>query len=291
MRVLVSFCNQPENSKKNLLLLDIKTGEKKYLLNTSDGFTGLAQDNRFFYALSQNLETGLVVIDKVTNETVFNSKLQNLLDPHSLIIDGGFIYVVSTGNDQVIKYEFDKKKLAIKFMELVWSPSGSKKMKDTHHINSIFRCNNSIYISAFGLREGDRWSSAQQGYVQNITNNRKEIENIYHPHALFIQDEDYYYCESSTRSIKKNQKKILTLKTGYTRGLYLSGNHLFLGTSCGRKKSKSTGELNNPADSGIMEEDCRVLFFLKNFFGLYRLKKEFNFFPTHKEIYDIIIIK
>ena len=289
MEVLISFCNQPESSKNNLLLLNIDSGKKEYLLETSDSFTGLAQDDDFFYALSQNLEVGLVVIDQITKKVVLSHRLKNLTDPHSIIINKDYIYAVSTGNDQILKYKFDKKNLSVKFMEMVWRPKGSRGDKDTHHVNSIFLYNNDIYISAFGSKKTDRWSSATNGYIYNITKNKKELGKIYHPHSVFIKNGDMYFCESSSRSVKKNYSELIKLNIGYTRGLYLKDSYLLLGTSSGRKRSKSTGLVNNFADSGIPEEDCRILLYKKKlFFGKYMLIKEYDFLPGHREIYDII---
>jgi len=289
-KVLISFCNPPENSKDNLIVLDVETGNQECLLEIENGVTGISQDNNFIYALAQNKEKNIFIFDKSNFSLILNQKLEHLADPHSLFVDENFLYIASTGNDQILKYKFDKNNNEIDFVEFVWKPEDSIGEKDTHHINSIFKYNNEIFISAFGKKEV-KWSSAKNGYIFNITKNKKEIENIFHPHALFIQNRNFYYCESATRSVKKNKKRIITLPSGYTRGMCLEEKNLFLGTSSGRKNSKSTGEINNPSEEGILEEDCRLLIYSKNLWGNYRQKKEFSFYPKHSEIYDIISIE
>ena len=219
-----------------------------------------------------------------------SQKLDNLIDPHSLIIENEFLYIVSTGNDQVLKYRFDEDNMIISYVASVWKPDDSNGDADTHHINSIFKNINGIFISAFGKKD-KKWSSAKNGYILNINTDKKKIEKIYHPHSLSMSGKDYYYCESSTRSVIKNTKKIITLNKGYVRGLAFDGRYLLLGTSSGRKNSKSTGEVNNPAEDGILEENCKLLVYKKNFFGKYKFMKEFDFSTEHQEIYDIIIMK
>jgi hypothetical protein len=291
MKVLISFCNKTaENIQKNLMLLDIESGKQRYLIEqTSEGFTGLARDKNFFYALSQSPETGLVVVDRRTKKIIAQRKLKNLSDPHSLLVDGKYLYAVSTGNDQVLKYKFDKDDLSVKFLGSVWCPPGSKGEKDTYHVNSIAKYGKSIYISAFGPKKSKKWSSAKKGFIYDITKNKTVVDEIYHPHSVKVIKGKIFYCESSSRSVRDGDKNILIkLKHGYTRGLAFVGKYLVVGTSYGRKVSKSTGLINNQADPGALEEDCRVLVYKKNSdCEDYCLAKEFNFSSRHREIYYI----
>jgi len=296
MKILISFCNLPGNYGNNLLLIDLETGKTRYLLKNVSGFTGLTQDDEYFYALSQTSPTKIYIIEKFSGKVMLDQDLREVIDPHSLAVSGNFIYIVSTGNDQVLKYKFDRSKKRLFFQKIFWWPEDSDKISDTHHLNSISVFKDHIYISAFGPKKSEKWDSANGGYVFNITENKKEIENIYQPHSMFIKNnifskKNIYYCESSTKSIRKNNRTIIRLKKGgYTRGLYLEDKFLFLGTSGGRKKSKSTNLENNFADPGFSEEDCRLLVYKKNMFNKFTLTKSFDFLPNHKEIYDIIVL-
>ena len=64
-KVLISFCNPILGSKAGLLVLDIDSENKTYLLNTNVGVTGLAQDEKYIYVLNQ-----------ISNIYIFNKNLQ-----------------------------------------------------------------------------------------------------------------------------------------------------------------------------------------------------------------------
>jgi len=295
MEALISFCNQSGSDGNNLLLIDLETGKKRYLLDNVGGFTGLTQDEEYFYALSQTSSTKIYIIEKGSEKIILEQELFKTHDPHSIAVDKEDMYIVSTGNDSVLKYKFDKKKPSVTFQEIFWKPEDSSGEKDTYHINSIFIFDNQVYVSAFGSMKSEKWNSADEGYIMNITKNKKEIDHIYHPHSVFIESniflrKNVYYCESSTRSVKKNNKTIVQLKKGYTRGLCVRNNYLFIGTSSGRKKSKSTNLVNNASDTGFLEEDCRLLIYKRNFFNNFVFQKSFDFLPNHKEIYAIIAL-
>lgn len=295
MEVLISFCNQSGNFGNNLLLIDLETGKKRYLLKNVGGFTGLAQDDEYFYALSQTSPVRIYIIKKGLEKTVLEQELFKTHDPHSIAVDKEDAYIVSTGNDSVLKYKFDKRKPSLDFQKILWKPEDSSGEKDTYHINSIFVFDSQVYVSAFGSKKLEKWSSANEGYIMNITENRKEFDFIYHPHSIFIEGnifskKNVYYCESSTKSVKKNNKKIIQFEKGYTRGLCVKNNYLFVGTSSCRKSSKSTGLINNLEDPGFLEEDCRLLVYKENFFNNFVFQKSFDFLPNHKEIYAIIAL-
>ncbi len=293
---MISFCNpSSEKSVSNLLLIDLKK-EKFFEIETNlggNGFTGLNSDDEFIYALYQSEKPILVILKKDTWKVFLKEELKELKDPHSLEVVGDKIYAVSTGADQVLEYQFDKEKRTVRFTKIFWSPKESPQNSDTQHLNSIFyeKKSGDFFVSAFGEKSGKKNSSAKNGYIFNISKNQKLVEPIYHPHSIFVEKGDIYYCESVSKSVKKNSKTIIELTSGYTRGLFLYKNYLFLGTSSGRKKSKSTNLINNPGDPGGLIEDCRLLIFKKSrIINKYKLIKTFNFLPDRKEIYDIKVM-
>lgn len=294
MKAIVSFCNEVgDASKSNLLLLNIESGEMKWVPFDLEnvGFRGISQDENYIYALYHAKKPGIFVLDKKTLMPFIRQEISEAKDAHSMIVDENNIYIVSTGTDQVLKYQFDKKNKKIYFSEVFWSPKGSLQNSDTHHLNSIFKKDQDIYISAFGPRKNNLWSSATAGYVLNLTRNQKVIENVTHPHSVFVRGEDIFYCESSTKTVKMNGKTIIRLDSGYTRGLFLKDDCLVLGTNSGRKVQNSDGFVANPADPGQLMLDCRVLIYKKkNISDDYALSKSFDFLPNHKEIYDVIIL-
>ena len=289
VKILVSFCNQA-NQGNNLLLIDDHHEAGKPLITNPESFTGLTQDAGYIYAASQTIEQFLYIIDKKTYQVILRHHLTNARDVHSLVVIDDNIYLVSTGTDQVLQYRFDRTQKQIQFTGIVWQPTDSHGISDTHHLNALVLYQGELFVSGFGPKTDTTWSSAKHGYVFNITRKKYVLPQIYHPHSLTIVNNEFYYCESSTRSVKKNNRTLVRLKQGYVRGLSVINDYLIFGTSSGRKRSKSTGLVNNPADTGSLELDCRVLIYKKNFWGWYRPLTTFNFAPEHTEIYDIIVL-
>lgn len=292
MKILVSFCNQqPENCKKNLLLYDLENNQSKYLLENEGSFTGLTQDEDYFYAISQGNRNGIFIIDKKNHSIILKQKLDNLFDPHSILIDGNLIYVVSTGEDKVVEYFFDKNNLRIDFVDYFWELSGRYCKNDINHVNSIFKYNDKIFVSAFGIKKDiNKKISAEKGFILDTTNNKKIIENIFHPHSVFIENNNFYYCESMAGKIKKNKESIIEVVSGYVRGLSIKKRTLIFGLSEGRKFSRSSGKKIEKEDV-IKNGFCSVFIYKKRFFSnSWKKHSSINLFPEHAEIYDILTV-
>jgi len=293
MKLLISFCNQPtEFPNKNLVLLDLGSLKKEYLLENEGSFTGLAQDHENYYALSQNKVVRLVVFKKSDNSIVCSHTLKEVTDPHSILVTDTGIYVVSTGTASVLKYRLDPQTMDIEFVETVWTVQQSMGTEGTHHVNSIWGDKRSIYVSAFGEKMGLKWSSAKRGYIVDIGNGRKVIQNIFHPHSLIKKRRKYFFCESATGSIKMNANTLIRSAGEYVRGLSLHKNYLAYGTSGGRTVFKSTGLNNEEAEAGLMRANCKIKVFETRWFSRkYREIVEVDFFPDHVEIYDVMFVE
>ena len=200
MKLIISFCNQPGNYKQsNLLILDTETAERHWIDADveNDGVTGVAQDNRNIYALYQSPKndpspSGIIIIDKETLTVKTITSLQTLHDPHSCIVDrDGSILAVSTGIEQVLKYQYEEKTGSMNLVDRLWQPYGnldrlrvfyktliqipsmdkkalreflwrlrSRNLWDpaymrhvigSHHLNSLYHHNGNLFVSAFGL--------------------------------------------------------------------------------------------------------------------------------------------
>lgn len=294
--IIISFCNQIESKvNNNLAILHLNSLSVRYLPIDIDnnGFTGLCQNTKFIFGIYQGTSTGIVVLDKVNFDLIYSSPIANVFDPHSLACDlENNLYIVSTGKDQILQFYFDEHKLKLVFIKCVFSLDQTAHYScDSHHMNSILFNNGSLIISAFGPKYGVRWSTAQRGYVYDLSKNRILFTNIYHPHSILLFNNDIYFCESSTSSVFKNNKSLLNLQRGYTRGLSILDRYLIVGISCGRLISKSLQIINNPADPGIPSNDCGIVLFKSNLLhNKYNLINEINLFPDKSEIYDILCI-
>lgn len=244
--MIVSFCNQGVN---NLYL----TGVGFLVDDTS--ITGMCQDKKNFYAVSQFPTPTLIVIKKKNFKVT--RYLVDVEDAHSIAINGEVLYIVSTGRNRVIETNINN----LNQREVIWRSSQDE------HVNSIY-INKDIYITAFGEWIDDK-VTARNGYIYNVTKKRKEMEGIRHPHSLLVKDA-FYYCESATGRVFRNKEVILDLSGHYTRGLAIKGDLMAVGISKNRK-------LN-------VIQECKVI--------VYNLKEkrivQEIVFPEHDEIYDIM---
>jgi hypothetical protein len=230
---------------------------------------------------------GLVVVDRESGAVVFRKVLAEVDDEHSLVFENGSLLVVSTGTDSVLEYtvvEIDGNIVDVVYKSNVWSSLGSEKIKDTEHINSISKTSKGIYVSGFGKKETERWKTARDGYVWNITTNEKvTVKPILHPHSVLEYAGDLYFCESATCTVKKNEEKLIFLGNGYVRGLAVSDKYIVVGVSEGRKVSKSLGVENKVEE--VQTADCSVHVYSKDNLEFIR---KIDFAGQRNEIYDIL---
>jgi len=305
--LLISFCNIPsikelENRRYSSLgLLDYKESVVYWikLPPTIGGITGLSQNEDCFFALYQGSPGGLLVFNKKGFDINQKIDLDKIRDPHSLLFDDNWLYIVSTGIDSILRYLYSHDRVDVATEEIIWRPRFSKKLVDSHHINGICKHKDTILISAFGLKRGERWSSAKKGYILNLKNNEKIVQNIFHPHSIVSDNGKIFFCESSTKTLKQKNRVVVEFKMGYTRGLAINGKFITIGLSSGRKISKSTGLINNIADPGELIPFCKVVFlhrkylFLKGFWKKLYYKLAgfyFDFDKFHREIYDLLFL-
>jgi hypothetical protein len=290
MKLLISFCNSKPIDELNhegttpLAIIDTSNNQltwiKLPLELKFNSITGLSQNTTHIFAAFSGEQIGIFSINKLTLD-VKHTLIKYIYDPHSIAVIDNYLYIVSTGNDTVFKHEILPDNYISQKGKIFWKPKGSKGLLDTHHLNSLFYSPSNLLVSGFGPKENKRWSSAKNGYIYDLINNKYVIKNIYHPHSIF-KDIKLKVCESSTSSILINGSKELSVDSGYVRGLYKKSNSYYIGISSGRKVSKSTGITNNPAEKGEIQINCKLVFGKNNKYYFY------DFSTFHKEIYAII---
>jgi hypothetical protein len=255
--VLVSFCNLPSSGRYPVICLEIPFDGKKPTIYAAGEFSEIGKTIKSATGLASSAGRAFILF---LSENVFHvaalrlkdfsldycQALPEIRDGHSILVSGDFFYAVSTGTDEILKYGLDEN--GLHSPEVAWRASDSGK--DTHHINSIAEIDGEIFISAFGEKTGNLWSSATNGYIQNITRDICIKDGIYHPHSLSPRKGVLHYCDSSKKSFCSLEKPVFELD-GYARGIgWLSDETVCVATSIGRKISKSTGLIANPADPG-----------------------------------------
>ena len=292
--LLISFCNNNIVSSSQTVFAKIPSNFDSSRIELYPVFsgvqdvissiTGLCQDENSIYLLQPGYPSRLVALSKESFHVLFEQDLPEISDAHSMMSRDGRLYIISTGTDEVISYEINENSL-IK-PEVVWQASSIRK--DTHHINSIIKVNEEIFISAFGPKKGALNSSAKNGYIYNITSDTFLTEGIYHPHTLSESNGLIFYCESSKRRFCSVNNEVVTLN-GYTRGTaWLNDDIVCLATSIGREVSKSTGEILNPSNPGKPDGKCELIC-LNVLTKQILCKADLSIFGP--EIYDLILIE
>jgi hypothetical protein len=176
---------------------------------------------------------------------------------HSLWVSGEVLYVVSTATDEVIELRMRGDEVLSE--SVFWRPDWKGRRADIHHLNAIFGWRGDLLVSGFGKKPGVHWGLTREGFIVNVTRGETIASGIYHPHSLVAVGEEIAYCESGKRVVRVIERGQTQRLPGYTRGLCLTGQKLFVGTSVGRRVSKSTGMLHNPQhSSGTPAGQCTV---------------------------------
>ncbi|MFA6602430.1 MAG: DUF4915 domain-containing protein [Candidatus Shapirobacteria bacterium] len=292
MKFLISFCNTKNYSELTKIgysplgLFDTNSNKLYWIPLPSNlevnGITGLCQSPTHIFAIFPGPSPGVISINKSNPNNLKIIFLSNLGDPHSLVYHQNYLYIVSTSSDSIYKHEVYENGTVSATGILFWKPRNSEGNSDTHHLNSILIYNNNLLVSAFGIKTGDRWSSANNGYIYDITNSKYLKKQIYHPHTVTVNKDNIYVCESSSSSILKDHDIHFKLDSGYVRGLIVNKTQTLIGVSSGRLVSKSSGITNNPADLGALQSNCKVIVCKHNKYFFY------DFSAFHNEIYDLM---
>lgn len=245
------------------------------------GILGLAQSSRYIYVGLQYAfdgtksyrippdiglefnEDGLLASLNPCSLLVFDRKhftlvnqyyFKRVKDVHSFYLDSGegFLYVVSTGTDEVIRLELAEQHVLNE--TVFWRPEPDGELSDNYHLNSICEWKGDILVSGFGKKQDPQdWNSAKNGFVYNISKNITIMEGLQQPHSLAIIDGALACCESRSKTLRFLAEIENTINVGgYSRGLCSVGNNIYVGTSARRVKSKSTGKVNKNVETDPM---------------------------------------
>ncbi len=176
---------------------------------------------------------GLMYLDKDFNIIKHNN--MKGIDYHGLFIDNDLAYVVETSLNAIGIYELEnlEKIDEIRLHEVYG--------KDMNHINDILIIGDSLYASMFSLKENWTQLSRQKiksGVIAEYSLSERKLIKVHHtglhkPHSVVIEDKDMFYCDSMEYTVKKNED-IIFKGNGFTRGLLLDKDVLFIGQSNSR---------------------------------------------------------
>lgn len=230
-RILVSCCNQ----KGGLYLVHFKDQqyELKKVLNVE--CRGIAKYGSSFVVISNY--HGVFILDK--NLKVIKKKaLSTELDLHGIAINNDKAYIVETKTNSIGIY--DLKNDFERIDEIRFSP----KNDDVCHVNDLYIANDKLYISMFSYPSMKNFytypsfspnKKIHQGVILEYSLHGRKIIKILHsklfqPHSIQVYDKQLYYCVSGKFLVKRNEEVIFSC-LGYTRGLAIKNQTLFIGQS------------------------------------------------------------
>lgn len=248
--ILASLCNYQPGVESGLMLIEEDLSGYRYVKPARMpicGVAGLAQDDRYIYAMTQSQV--IAVIARSNGQLASYFIHHKIKDPHSILFDEGRLLVVASGHNAV--YEFPIENGFVKGESPFWKSSEEDFGNDLDHFNSILKYGARLLVSAFGRKE-DRWVSAKNGYVIDILTGDLIVEGLTHPHTLMECEDRLIACESSRGAVVETSRKRESILSGYTRGLCQGPQGLYAAISAGRKFSRSTGLENPDAE----KQDC-----------------------------------
>ncbi|MCS6852215.1 MAG: TIGR03032 family protein [Gemmataceae bacterium] len=241
-RLLVSICNKHragQTAYPGVFLAEIDTERdearpvmlKHPDLGPAKGITGLAHFRDGILAVLQGLSQLAHFTANYSVRDVWTIPL--LKHAHSIAVSHDKAYIASTGNDSIV--EFDPPTSARVF----WQANSGHT--DTIHLNSVAWRDGELYATAFGAKRNGLWNMADGGYLTHLATGTRLVSSLFHPHSLCTSGGDFYFCESSRQAIGREDGTRLVVGSGYTRGLVVTPDHLYVGISKGRAHSESTG--------------------------------------------------
>jgi hypothetical protein len=161
--------------------------------------------------------------------------LAEVKDVHDVYIKNDLIYVVSTGANQVLAYDFN----GILKERFVFPGEG-----DSYHINCLAEIDGQLTISAFGkfsvFREWTGGRSKGNGFISKLTDINVDnpiLSGLDQPHSQRQHKEFIYYCNSRSNAlcrVRDGRTESLYFEGYFTRGLAFCGNTLYVGLSASR---------------------------------------------------------
>jgi glycosyltransferase involved in cell wall biosynthesis len=153
-------------------------------------------------------------------------------DIHDVHYEAGFYYIVGTSGNEIIKLTENGEEVQR------WVFPGEK---DSWHINCLGTWNGRIVFSAFGeFREhrGYKGKTEKAGFLQDLLTGERLITELSQPHSPVPFGNNFLIANSEKMDIREFsitgnllRSKVLD---GYTRGIYVGKNAVYVGLSCSR---------------------------------------------------------
>ena len=161
-------------------------------------------------------------------------------DIHDVLGYEGDYYLVGTTGNEVIR--IDTNGLEVQR----WCLTGED---DSKHVNCLAVWNDKVIYSAFGefdISRGYKNNTIQKGYVKDLETGGVLISGLSQPHSPIVVGDNLLIANSEMMEIREYDCAGGLLRTkilqGYTRGICVYGNTIFVGLSCSRNTTDTIVE-------------------------------------------------
>ena len=295
--ILISFCNQGASPEFSLCVFNLFERSftwiplsELYILSQSGlgGVCGIAFEHGQIFIVTQGYNPLLACWDIKAKSWISKIILQKVSDAHSIVIKDGYIYIVSTGTNEIYRVKWDG--CSFHCEEIYWQYPGVSYDYDVVHLNGLTRDGERLIASCFGFRddEGVWGASGEVFYVDPVL--QAICSNLNHPHTPLMIGKELYIAESKSglvhRLIKENDFWVPETAYpvgGYVRGISFIRNKMIVGVSASRtisrsKKCKIEKTYSQNADYGVAIVDMTTK----------SVVREHITSGLGKEIYDLI---
>lgn len=297
MYALLSFCNQPRSSEKGALLFDFRAKTGTWIPVGSDadimGTRGIGVDGGLVYVCYTvgwwETHVSTYELTGLQPRLLSDRLLPEVKDPHSVCVHDGRFLVASTGTDEIVAYDLDGGEIG-DLAETFWRASGEGE--DTHHVNSVASDGKRVIISAFGPRSGEFWSSAESGYIRDLSTGEVLCDGLRQPHSVRLSQGRVYFAESSRQTLRVIGGETIVIG-GYVRGCdVVSGSAVLVGSNVARRSSRSRGIVTNSNNLEEREGDvvgkCSIAYVKLQPAAT---REYYDITPFGSEIYDICALR
>lgn len=190
--------------------------------------TGLSYKGK---RLFRGIQPGTLLMVHDLNSAVTTSEFKHnkFDDIHDVFDDESACFVVGTSNNAILRVDY---------LGNVTEEWQVNSVQDSCHVNCLTKWNGRIVFSAFGdftEQRGYKSGTIGTGFVQDLLTGNRIIKNLSQPHSLTVYGENLLIANSESKSISEysGDGKFIREKQldGYTRGVFVSGNVIYVGLS------------------------------------------------------------
>jgi len=287
-RLLVTLPNVKLADAPRVVLIDPATGRTTLPrlpeeIGQARGITGAALADGRLYLVAH--EPPSVHVLGPTLELEQSWSLGPMGAPHSIVVDAAAAFVVATAADTVVRLEL--KDGHVIGQDSFWRGADGSE-PDQLHLNGLCRHDGRLVVSGFGRRAPKSlWADARDGFLQDVGSGEILARDLANPHSPTPATGDLVLCESSESLVRTLDGSRSVRLTGYTRGVAVVGDDVFVGVSRGRRLSESSGVVGNPADPGRPTGVCSVHRLAR---ATLEPREAYDLSGLGREIYDVLHI-